>query len=155
MKVKEIGFGLTVHLGDYESARFDLKAELEPGENPEESVKALKETLVRIAAVELQNDNSYAIRKLGLDRKYIKEIQELGKELDELRRQRSELIDEIQSVKFDMRDARSLLTAFKNIDHYNSVVRDLREVVQRYENLMNAAKEKGGEVEDDDSGSEF
>ncbi|MEB3281128.1 MAG: hypothetical protein VKK42_19605 [Lyngbya sp.] len=147
MKYKEIGFGLTVNMGNYESLRFDLVAELEDWENPEESMKILKERLVEIAKVELSNGESRVLRKLDLDKKYIKEIKEMAREVKAQREKRGELIDQLQSLKFDISDASELLKAFRNINHYNSVVKDLRKVVDTYNNLMNKVKHEDTKLE--------
>ncbi|MCG5058611.1 MAG: hypothetical protein KA714_11575 [Limnoraphis sp. WC205] len=145
MKHKEIGFGLTINMGNYESVRFDLVAELEDWEDSEESMKALKKRLVEIARVEVNNGESTVIRKLDLDKKYIKEIKEKAREVEEQRRERNELIDQLQSLKFDISDASELLKAFKDLSYYNSVIADLRKVVDTYNNLMNKTKHEDTE----------
>lgn len=147
MKYKEIGLGLTINMGNYESVRFDLVAELEDWEDLEESMKALRKRLVEITKIEVNNGESTVIRKLDIENKYIKEIEEKSKKVEELRRQRNKLIDQLQSLEFDISGASELLKAFRDLSYYNSVIKDLRNVVDTYSSLTNRTKQE------DDTGS--
>ena len=42
MKITTVSFGLTKNLGNYESARLDITAEIQDGENWEETLEQLK-----------------------------------------------------------------------------------------------------------------
>lgn len=43
MKVTEVSFGITVNLGNYESARFDATARVADDESPDEAMRMLKQ----------------------------------------------------------------------------------------------------------------
>ena len=48
MKVKEIEFGLTTGLGNYESAKMSLRVELEDWENYKQSLAKLNQEIIQL-----------------------------------------------------------------------------------------------------------
>jgi len=47
MKITKVNYGRTINMGNYESVRIDLTADIEEGENWREALETLKEKMLK------------------------------------------------------------------------------------------------------------
>ncbi|MEH2050909.1 hypothetical protein [Nostoc sp.] len=83
MKIKTISYHRVINLGNYESKRLELFAEVEEGEDPEAAISSLAELVERKARESFEL--IFDVRELKRERRELsKEVEQLKAEKDKL-----------------------------------------------------------------------
>ncbi|MEY3400729.1 MAG: hypothetical protein RLZZ86_332 [Cyanobacteriota bacterium] len=106
MEIKVVSFGRTINNGNYENSRYDLTAEIHPGENVCEVISQLSE-LVDIA--DRSPRHSTLLSKLNEEERQIRstikklyaEAQELREEVETLKDKKQELVTLFASLNLE------------------------------------------------------
>lgn len=138
-------------MGNYESTRFDIQAELEDWEDPEQSIQLLKQKLTSIAKVELSNGYSSVLSKLNLEQKYISEIKTLARDIEAKQDELRELKAQLKALETLCSEANKLLKTYSEFNQKDSALKELKSIVYSY----NALTKEVERVESKTEGSEF
>ncbi len=102
MKIKEIEFGVTANLGNYEASKLSMRVELEDWENPEQTLAQLKEKVVELVGgdtqlmrrVAAENDRRKSAQKAELDG-LISQITQINSKIEDA----SKLVGKLEGLK--------------------------------------------------------
>ncbi|WP_235441186.1 hypothetical protein [Limnoraphis robusta] len=128
-------------MGNYESTRFDIQANLEDWEDTEQSMQVLREKLVSIAGVELSNGYNNLLGKINLERKYIKEIRTVTREIEAKESELEELKTKLKAVESLCSDSKELLKTYDEFKYKDSTLKELSNIIYSYNVLCHQIKE--------------
>ena len=152
MKVKEIEFGVTVNLGNYESSKLSLRVELEDWEDYKQSLAKLKEEVVQLAG-----GDADIMRRIATDENTQEVIKKLEATQREYRRKKSQLdglLSQLENCDERIEQVSDLLKKFEQFNEYESSLQDLQKIVRSYENLMRYKKRNPPTVDTDEQESD-
>ena len=134
MRVKEIEFGLTTNLGNYESAKMSMRVELEEWEDYKQSLAKLKQEVVQ-----LMGGDTSIMRRLATDehtQELIKEIRDVQREYKNKKKELDSLLYNLSQTEDEINRATQLLEKFRAFkDDPN--LSEVEKVVESYERLKN------------------
>ncbi|MEA5496201.1 hypothetical protein VB834_05590 [Limnoraphis robusta Tam1] len=134
MKVKEIEFGLTTNLGNYESARMALRVELEDWEDYKQSLAKLKQEVVQ-----LMGGDTSIMRKLATDehtQELVKQIRDVQREYRSKKKELDSLLYDLSQTEDEINRATQLLEKFRLFKH-DPNLSEIEKVIDSYERLKN------------------
>ncbi|MEB3278810.1 MAG: hypothetical protein VKK42_07780 [Lyngbya sp.] len=133
MKVKEIEFGVTVNLGDYQSSKLSLKAELEDGEDYMEALASLQKEVI-----ELSGARPWLLKNLPTyknNQEVLKTLEEAQECYQNKREQLDELMHQLRKLEPRLSEAERLIVEFNNFDSHETTISNLSDLVQKFEKL--------------------
>ncbi|MEA5496396.1 hypothetical protein VB834_19435 [Limnoraphis robusta Tam1] len=134
MKVKEIEFGLTTNLGNYESARMAFRVELEDWEDYKQSLAKLKQEVVQ-----LMGGDTSIMRKLATDehtQELVKQIRDVQREYRSKKKELDSLLYDLSQTEDEINRATQLLEKFRLFKH-DPNLSEIEKVIDSYERLKN------------------
>ncbi|EAW36916.1 hypothetical protein [Lyngbya sp. PCC 8106] len=138
MKVKEIEFGLTTSLGNYESAKMSLRVELEDGEDYKQSLAKLKQEVVQ-----LMGGDASIMKKLATDehtQELVKEIKDVQREYKRKKKELDSLLYELGQTEDEINRVTKLLEKFQAFKQ-DPNLSEVEKVIDSYERLKNNQSE--------------
>lgn len=156
MKVKEIEFGVTVNLGNYESSKLSLRVEIEDWEDYKQSLAKLKQEVVQLAG-----GDADIMRRVATDENTQEVIKKLESTQREYRRKKSQLdglLSQLENCDERIKQVSDLLNKFNYFNKYESSLEELQKIIASYDKLMLYKKRNSptdSTDQDSDSGNEF
>ena len=138
MKVKEIEFGLTTSLGNYESAKMSLRVELEDWEDYKQSLAKLKQEVVQ-----LMGGDASIMKKLATDehtQELVKEIKDVQREYKRKKKELDSLLYELGQTEDEINRVTKLLEKFQAFKQ-DPNLSEVEKVIDSYERLKNNQSE--------------
>jgi len=156
MKIKEIEFGVTVNLGNYESCKLSLRIELEDWEDPTETLAALQKKVIELSGAKPSLLNKLPTYKNNWE--VLRELEDAQQLYRDKRKQLDKLVLEIERLEARVKGAEELVETLEYFNYQNITISELEQMIEKIKlmkgyqhKLEDQIDDKGGYDSDDSS----
>lgn len=147
MKVKEIEFGVTVNLGNYDSSKLSIRVELEEWEDYHQTLTQLKERVISSSGAS-QSEQAHLLRRIARSddnqelKHKAKELRETEKLLRSKEEELKELIYQLDQVEDQVSAVSALLKSIRQFEDCSlTEVQKLIKIYEQFKTLQNSSED--------------